>query len=35
MAPGAVGGEALEQEYGFRLEYDKQMTLSGLGVQGG
>ena len=35
VAPAAIGADALAQEYEFRLEYDKQMSLAGLPVQGG
>jgi len=35
VAPGAVGAGAFTQEYTFRLEHDKQMSLSGLPGQGG
>jgi uncharacterized protein (TIGR02231 family) len=35
VAPGAIGAQAFTQEYEFRLEHDKQMSLSGLPGQGG
>ncbi|MBK7403197.1 MAG: DUF4139 domain-containing protein [Phycisphaerales bacterium] len=35
VGPGSVGAAAFQEDYRFRLEYDRQMTISGLPGQGG